>query len=547
MSSDGKKKPRSPAADPTPLPAPPGGLRDPAPDSGLDLLLDSEPETVRSLPEDDEVGAAVYQPARGGASLLDDVTLPVRPADVSSLAISSSPTARARSASGRPATNKPGEDETGFDSEDTSEWTLEKAKESIAGVGEDSHVIGGRYRIIEGLAMGGMGAVFKVKHIDLGKDFALKIIHSSLSEDARMQRFFFREARILSQLDHPNIVDVTDFGSDDRFGAYLVMEHLKGESLHARLEREERLAVPQALAVALQVAEALHSMHTDELVHCDIKPENIFLIRTAVGRRTLIEAKLIDFGLSRNMALGAELDSSEVGGTPIYAAPEQIEGLAPRASMDIYAVGELLYHMLTAQPPFLGTIPEICAAKLSTPPQDPSEHMDQELDPQLTALIMKSLATKPADRQESMAQLVFALRTVSDMLGLESGRAPTKKVGSAKVPRNRAEALWTDCTLPLFVVDPGAKVIQSSPPFERLAGSADVPALGQPLGSTKLGNIYPQIDADVINAVAQKTPLQRTISFHSAKNREATLMVWLVPKSDKSGRVVELWGVVVPG
>lgn len=524
MSSEGDKKDPARRGEPTPLPAPPGGLGDPAADSGLVRLLDSDPETVRSVP------------APGGW-LLGEATIPARPT-ASSIPHTDGAMAKGAREGGQ----------TGFESEDTSEWTLEQAKESLAGVGEDSHVIGGRYRIIEGLAMGGMGAVFKVKHINLGKEFALKIIHSSLSEDVNMQRFFFREARILSQLDHPNIVDVTDFGSDDRFGAYLVMEYLKGESLHARLDREERLAVPQALAVALQVAEALHSMHTDDLVHCDIKPENIFLIRTSSGRRKRIVAKLIDFGLSRNMALGAELDKSEVGGTPIYAAPEQIQGLAPQASMDTYAVGELLYHMLTGQPPFVGSIPEICAAKLTKAPVVPSFMMSKEPDPQLERLIMKSLATRPADRQDSMAQLVFELRTVSDMLGLESGRVQIKKgglVSSFDVPA--IGDMWTDCTLPLFLADPGAKVIQASPAFERLAGTADTPVLGQPLGSTKLGNIYPQIDADVINAVAQKTPLQRSIRFRSARDTESVLVVWLVPRMDASGRVVHLWGVVVPG
>jgi len=524
MSGEGDKKGPDEWGAPMPLPAPPGGLGDPVADSGLVRLLDSDRQAERPV-------------SASGGGLLGEATIPARPT-TSSIPHTDGATAGGARAGGQ----------TGFESEDTSEWSLERAKESLAGVGEDSHVIGGRYRIIEGLAMGGMGAVFKVKHINLGKDFALKIIHSSLSEDANMQRFFFREARILSQLDHPNIVDVTDFGSDDRFGAYLVMEHLKGESLHARLEREERLTVPQAITVALQVAEALHSMHIDDLVHCDIKPENIFLIRTPSGRRKRMVAKLIDFGLSRNMALGAELDQSEVGGTPIYAAPEQIKGLAPQASMDTYAVGELLYHMVTGQPPFVGTIPQICAAKLTQAPAEPAALMTEEPDPQLERLIMKALATRPEDRQESMAQLVFELRTVGDMLGLESGRVQTKKGGPVQVPPPPVGGdVWTDCSLPLFLADPGAKVIQASPAFERLAGTADTPALGQPLGGTKLGNIYPQIDADVINAVAQKTPLQRTIRFRSAKDKAAVLTIWLVPRMDASDRVVHLWGVVVPG
>lgn len=528
---------------PPPLPASPGGLGDPEADTGLAHLPDSEPEVVRPLPETMETTSEVGKPA-DGADLLDVATLPGH-AGAESDSAPAGPMGRGAAESY----------DGGFEEvEETKEWSLEQAKESVAGVGEDSHVIGGRYRILEGLAMGGMGAVFKVRHIRLSKAFALKIIHSSLSEDANMQRFFFREARILSQLDHPNIVDVTDFGSDDRFGAYLVMEYLKGESVHARLEREERMGAREALAVALQVAEALRSMHTDELVHCDIKPENIFLCRPSRGPETRILAKLIDFGLSRNMALGAELDSSEVGGTPIYAAPEQIQGLAPQASMDIYAVGELLYHMLTGQPPFVGSIPEICGAKLSKPPQKPSTLTPEPLDPRLEALIMKALATRPEDRQDAMGQLVSELRTAGDKLGLESGRAPPKKEAPTAVPGGAPDPalaggtrLWSDCTLPVFVVDPGAKVIRASPAFERFAATSDAPALGQPLGSTKLGNIYPQIDADVINAVAQKTPLQRVIRFRSARDQDAALTIWLVPRLSEANEVLHLWGVVMPG
>ncbi|MFH2008281.1 MAG: protein kinase [bacterium] len=543
MTANGKKPGVAPEERSAPLPAPPELTAPPPTEPGLRMLIRSGVRDHERVSDQGPVESILGGPVTTGSVLLDSATIPARPA----------PHPATRPAQGGLPSTPPDGGAT-FEVEQTAEWTNEPLPDAVAGIGEQSNVIGGRYRILEGLAMGGMGAVFKVEHLRLGKEFALKIIHATLSGDANMQKYFFREARIQSQLDHPNIVRVTDFGTDDRFGAYLVMEYLRGESLHELLDREERLTAGPALAVALQVAEALHFMHADDKVHCDIKPENVFLVRPPEGHSDRLLCKLIDFGLSRSLARGPDFDSAEVGGTPIYAAPEQLQGVAPQPSMDIYAVGELLFHMLTGRPPFLGSIPEICGGKVSQPPPSPSSLLEGGLDPHLEAVIMKALQTRPEQRQASMSQLVFELRTVVDSLGLEDRRPTTDKIPHAAattVPGTVAAAEsvarpWTECTLPLFTVDPAGRILSATPAFERLVQPPTGQVLGDTLAATKLGNIYPTVDDDVARGALERRPVQRTIKFQTATGQEAALMFWLVPKLDDEGRVTSLWGVLVP-
>jgi len=547
MTANGKKPGNVPDGSSAPLPKPPELTLPPDTEPGLRMAIRAGGPGGERAPDEGPVESILGGPVTAGSVLLDSATIPARPTPrkpglpVQTGGLPSTPAAGA----------------TTFEAEQTVEWDDQPLPDSVAGVGEESNVIGGRYRILEGLAMGGMGAVFKVEHLRLGKEFALKIIHAIMSGDANMQKYFFREARIQSQLDHPNIVHVTDFGTDDRFGAYLVMEYLRGEILHARLAREARLEVGPALTVALQVAEALHFMHTADLVHCDIKPENVFLVRPPEDRRDRILCKLFDFGLSRSLARGPDFDSAEVGGTPIYAAPEQLQGVAPQPSMDIYAVGELLFHMLTGQPPFVGSIPEICGAKVSQPPPSPSVQRGEDLEPQLESLIVKALQTRPEHRQASMSQLVVELRTVVEVLGLEHRKPTTEKIPRAgaiaiTVPGTAAAAaelgakLWTECNLPLFTVDPDGRILAATPAFERLVQPTTGRVLGETLGATKLGNIYPAVDDDVAQGVGELRSVQRTIKFTTATGQEAALMFWLVPNFADDGRVISLWGVVVP-
>ena len=457
-----------------------------------------------------------------------------------------SPAARAATQDTAPA-REIGEPER----ESTSEWRFDTALQEQQAAGEDSHVIGGRYRILEGVAMGGMGAVFKVRHLTLGKEFALKIIHQAMSDDSQMLKFFTREAQVLSKLDHPGIVRITDFGHDERFGAYLVMEYLVGETLHARLARQGRLSPGPALTVALQIAEALHHMHSAEIIHCDIKPENIFLVRQPDGSRTRIHAKIIDFGLSKNMASGARLNVTEIGGTPIYAAPEQLQGLSPQPSMDIYAMGELLYHMLSGAPPFHGITAEICSQKLTDAAPPLSETLDKAVDENLESLVMKALERQPDLRQTSMAQVVFEMRTVMDMLGVGTARR-ARKAETGIHPRTPAavfpetQSACERCPVPVFFTDGAAKITSANPACARFLKADAADLVGQTLGETRMGNVYPSIDEDVAAACAQGTPSQRLVTYQRRDNQSTTLLVWLVPQPGTKAAPLAVWGMIVP-
>ncbi len=501
------------------------------------------PPTVK-----DEDATRPFTPRKGPApaDFVTQHTPLATPDDSPVMTAPESPKARGADAKGQP-----GSDYAEQEKENTSEWRFDAAIEEQQAAGEDSHVIGGRYRILEGVAMGGMGAVFKVRHLTLGKEFALKIIHQAMSDDSQMLKFFSREAQVLSKLDHPGIVRITDFGHDERFGAYLVMEYLVGETLHARLVRQGHLSAGPALTVALQIAEALHHMHSAEIIHCDIKPENIFLVKQPDGSRTRIHAKIIDFGLSKNMASGARLNVTEIGGTPIYAAPEQLQGLSPQPSMDIYAMGELLYHMLSGAPPFYGTTTEICSQKLTSAAPPLSDRMEDPVDEHLESLVMKTLDRQPDRRQTSMAQVVFEMRTVMDMLGVGAPRRG-RKIDTSNQPRPptatfpETSVACERCPVPVFFADGSATLTSANPACARFLKTEASELVGRTLSETRMGNVYPGIDEDVAAASARGTPSQRLVTYQGRDDQSTTLLVWLVPQPATKSTSPAVWGMIVP-
>lgn len=417
--------------------------------------------------------------------------------------------------------------------------------------GEESHVIGRRYRITEGIAMGGMGAVFKVRHIRLAKDFALKIILSERSSDQRMQQFFFREARVLSALTHPNIVQITDFGRDDRFGSFLVMEHLHGESLFDRLERDGAMEVGVCLQIGLQIAEALDYMHVRDVIHCDIKPENVFLCRDQLSGGPGIGVKLIDFGLSRTIVRDAKLSTDEVGGTPAYAAPEQLAGLAPQPSMDIYGVGVLLYSMVTGWPPFSGTVEEILGAKRTQDLLPPSHRLKKRLNPDVESLIMWAAARDPAKRPISMAQLIAELRTVILRLGYEVPESALDRArpvtGKHKLPgREENKRFFAGCPWPVFLTDRYCRFVAASPAFCAVVETPLDQLLGASLASSRLGQIHPDIEVDFAQARQRRIALLRRIDFSTPDGAQSSVYLWIAPQVTADRHIERTWAILMP-
>jgi serine/threonine-protein kinase len=219
----------------------------------------------------------------------------------------------------------------------------------------------GNYRIVRLLGQGGMGSVYEAMHETIERRVALKVLHDGLANDREAMNRFFNEARATNRIDHPSIVQVSDFGHTAEGAGYLVMEFLRGVSLAKRIadlnEHGERMDVATALQIAWQVADALTVAHTAGIVHRDLKPENLMLIDDPIapsGERV----KILDFGIAKltksNTVNKAQTAVHALIGTPVYMSPEQCEGAGGvDEKTDVYSLGIILYEMLAGRPPFI--------------------------------------------------------------------------------------------------------------------------------------------------------------------------------------------------
>lgn len=280
------------------------------------------------------------------------------------------------------------------------------------------HLIGatvGNYRVRLKLGEGGMGSVYLAEHPLIGKQVALKVLHPELSVKEDVVNRFFNEARAVNDIQHPNIVDVIDFGSIREPGSrvrmvYFIMEFIDGRSLGELLRHEAPLPPERAINICVQMTDALAASHRQNIVHRDLKPDNVMLIKR---RHENDFVKLLDFGIAKLTGAGAESSQTRTGvvmGTPWYMSPEQCEG---RGNVDhrtdIYALGILLYQMLAGRVPFVGEgYGEVLVQHLTQAPVPPSS-IRAGIAPHLEAICMKALAKKADDRFPSMDEFMRAL------------------------------------------------------------------------------------------------------------------------------------------
>ncbi len=398
---------------------------------------------------------------------------------------------------------------------------------------EYSSLISGRYQIVQRIGQGGMGKVYKVTHTHLSRTFALKIISNQVAETDEARELFYREARFASAMDHTNITSVVDFGEDEKVGMFMVMEFVDGEPLNRILFREKRLGVRKACEIVLQVAEALHYIHKQNVVHCDIKTENILVTEEEhEGKRSRTVIKLLDFGLARSLT--ASRASTSLSGTPHYVAPERIRGEPASPASDVYGVGILLYELLTGQVPWDGPVQKILAGHLDEKPRPPSQLVDG-LDPAVETLVLHALAKKPADRHKDMAAFIYELKTVMDMLGY--GRRAKAGASKRVVIETRAEKTndprdelariaFDSCRLPLALVSPQGIIACANPAFAKFVMGLSVEVEGLPVKSTPLAHAWQTIDQDLARTLAG-SPVRRIIEIDVAPGEIRRLLLWL--------------------
>jgi len=291
--------------------------------------------------------------------------------------------------------------------------------------------VAGRYRVIKLLGEGGMGAVYLAEHVAIEKKVALKVLHAEYASKGDIVTRFQQEAISASRIKHPNVLEVFDFGQLESGAFYLAMEFLEGNDLADEIQRHHVLEPARGLRFAQQICRALAAAHAKGVVHRDMKPENVFLLRTTDGEEVV---KIVDFGIAQLRTNEEAAASSKqrrltrtgmIFGTPEYMSPEQAGGKHADQRADIYAVGIILYEMFTGAVPFTGdTFLGVLAKHLNdTAPPMSAVYPELGISPELQRVIQRALAKRPEERFQSMSELSQALGTTPEGRGVVSGRA----------------------------------------------------------------------------------------------------------------------------
>jgi serine/threonine protein kinase len=289
--------------------------------------------------------------------------------------------------------------------------------------------VGGRYRILTKLGEGGMGAVYRAEQISLKRIVALKVLKPELSSEPGLVRRFNAEATLAAKLNHPNTVTLFDFGQDDDGALFIAMEYIEGKSLRQVLVKEGPLPPDRALAITSQICNSLSDAHATGIVHRDLKPDNVMLF--VRGRQT--EAvSVLDFGIAKlrdehgNITQQPMTQAGDILGTPQYMAPEQIRGDRVDSRTDVYALGVMLYEMMTARLPFEGaTVMALLSKHLTDIPIAPTARRPELAIPEpISQLIMRCLAKSPDDRPRTMDEIEQFLASIFPARSM-AGQSPT--------------------------------------------------------------------------------------------------------------------------
>jgi serine/threonine-protein kinase len=391
----------------------------------------------------------------------------------------------------------------------------------------------GNYVVRKLLGEGGMGAVFAGEHRFLGTKVAIKVLHGTFANNPAVTQRFFQEAKSSIEIGHPNIIRILDFGQNNEGALYLVMELLEGLSLSQAIQAQGRFAEKETARLAATMCDALAAAHGKGITHRDLKPDNIFI--TSAG-----EVKILDFGIAKvaNASGGGGTKTGALMGTPVYMAPEQCKDaklVGPHT--DIYAMGAILFEMLTGRPPFMGDLAELLAKHLFETPPRPSSLVP--VSPEIEALILQCLEKEPADRPPGMALLrdrLRALTTVDSTLAPPPAatvmapmntpppprgsfpRAPSASSLPAATQPSRSGGSHSGQTLPLTTTMSGSagesvpSIHPPAPPGRRNAGllvGAVVAALVLAGGGLALFNKHPGAKEDSPAAAAVVAPAPR--------------------------------------
>jgi len=304
----------------------------------------------------------------------------------------------------------------------------------------------GNYVVVRLLGAGGMGEVYLAEHPQIGRKVAIKVLAAHLLTTAQLATRFLDEARAVARIDHPNVIDLYDFGTLEDGRPYYMMEVLKGQELRAVIETRRKLTAQELWPYLEQICAGLQAAHDSGVVHRDLKPENVFILD-----RQPLTLKLLDFGIAKLLEVeqGSGLTSSGmVMGTPLFIAPEQALGQPERISprTDLYSLGVILYWMLAGQPPFSHDANAILLAMHIRDAPPPLRELEPSIPPPIAALVEHCLAKEPEGRPASAAELA---RTFAAALAAEGSVPAPRATSVTPAPSTAAVDLLTGGAAPL--------------------------------------------------------------------------------------------------
>lgn len=391
-------------------------------------------------------------------------------------------------------------------------------------------LVDGRYELEEMISKGGMGRVFRARHRDLGRKVALKLVLDGFSEDQELRELFFKEARLASSLNHPNIINVTDFGLDDELGYFVVMDLLEGETLRERC-RQKRATLRFGFDIMDQICGAVRYIQGRDIVHCDLKPENVFLSRVEGEPRRSNMVKLLDFGLSWRRET---MPDAKLGGTPPYLAPERLRGQPPSPLCDVYSLGVMLYELIAGELPYLGSVPQMMDKQLNgPPPPPPSSKAREALDERADDLVMRALSRDPSKRPASAEAFQFELRAVMSMMNIPVRRHVVVVDSSHSLDTETTMLAIVESPVPIAIFDPSGAVKLANHAFIEALEGIHVPVSN--FNELAITRRHPDLHAAFQQAVEGKGPLSRVV-LAGAEGGERSTILWMAPLI-KDGRV----------